>query len=76
MNARVRFPIVLAVAAVLLAFSLGLWLAAPGGLHAGRPVDAALSPLTLGQNAAIQTTNLLLLNESRIYQTYLPAIKR
>ena len=76
MKTRIRFPIVLAAAAVLLAASLGFWPAAPGGLHAGRSVNAALSALKPGQNAAIQTANLLLLDESRIFQTYLPDIKR
>ena len=68
MKTRIRFPIVLAAAAVLLA--------AAGGLHADRSVNAALSALTPGQNAAIQTANLLLLGESRLYQTYLPAMLR
>ena len=76
MKTRIRFPIVLAAAAVLLAASLGFWPAAPGGLHASRSVNASLSVLTPGQNAAIQTVNLLLLGESRIYQINLPDIKR
>ena len=76
MKMRIRFPIVLAAAAVLLAASLGFWPAAPGGLHAGRSVNAALSTLTPRQNAAIQTDNLLLLGESRTYQINLPDIKR
>jgi hypothetical protein len=76
MKTRIRFPIVLAAAAVLLATGLSFWPAAPSGLHASGSVNAALSALTPGQNAAIQTANLLLLGESRIYQTYLPDIQR
>jgi len=76
MKARIRFSIVLAAAAGLLAASLGFWPAAPGGLHADRSVSAAQSALTLGQNAAIQTANLLLLGESTRYNTYLPDIMR
>jgi hypothetical protein len=76
MKTGIRFPIVLAVVAVLLAASPGFWTAAPGGLQADRSVRAALSALTPGQNAAIQTTNLLLLSESNFYQTYIPYIKR
>ena len=76
MKTRIRFPIVLAAAAVLLAASLVFWPTVPGGLRAGRPANAAPSVLTPGQNAAIQTTTLLLLSESRLYQTYLPAMLR
>jgi hypothetical protein len=76
MKTRIRIPIVLAAAAVLLAASLSFWPAVPGALHAGRFVNAAPNALTPGQNAAIQTTNLLLQGESGFYQTYLPDIQR
>ena len=76
MKTRIRFPIVLVAAAVLLAVCLSFWPAAPGGLHASRSVNAALSALTPGRNAAIQTANLLLLGESSLYQIYLPDIQR
>ena len=52
MKTRIRFPIVLAAAAVLLAASLSFWPAAPGGLHANRSVNAALSALKPGAEVA------------------------
>ena len=76
MKTRIRFAILLAAAAVLLVASLEFWPAAPGGLRAGNSASAALNALTPGQKAAIQTVNLLLLDGSRNYQTYLPDIKR